>query len=130
MRINVWIVLIVLIALFAATRLLRYHQNTQRICADDPSASVYASGDELTIMIDCRNGVAFRQRDQLLAPAIQERIGGDKKRSGSPLCRNRKGETDLVFTACLQDVQFLPDGTSRLLNIFRLSIKSRPRRVQ
>src|SRR6266446_7454576 len=89
-----------------------------------------ASGDELTIMIDCRNGVAFRQGDQLLAPAIQERIGGDKKRSGSPLCRNRKGETDLVFTACLQDVQFLSDGASRLLNIFRLSIKSRPRRVQ
>ena len=40
MRINVWIVLIVLIALFAATRFLRYHQDTQRICADDPSASV------------------------------------------------------------------------------------------
>ena len=40
MRINVWIVLIVLIALFAVTRLLRYHQDTQRICADDPSASV------------------------------------------------------------------------------------------
>ena len=39
MRINVWIVLIVLIALFAVTRLLRYHQDTQRICADDPSAS-------------------------------------------------------------------------------------------
>ena len=35
MRINVWIVLIVLIALFAVTRLLRYHQDTQRICADD-----------------------------------------------------------------------------------------------
>ena len=28
------------IALFAVTRLLRYHQDTQRICADDPSASV------------------------------------------------------------------------------------------
>jgi hypothetical protein len=42
MRINVWIVLIVLIALFAVTRLLRYQQDTQRICADDPSASVCA----------------------------------------------------------------------------------------
>ena len=40
MRINVWVVLIVLIALFAVTRLLRYHQDTQRICADDPSALV------------------------------------------------------------------------------------------
>jgi hypothetical protein len=40
MRINIWIVLIVLIALLAVTRLLRYQQDTQRICADDPSASV------------------------------------------------------------------------------------------
>ena len=42
MRINVWIVLIVVIALFAITRLLRYQQDTQRICTDDPSASVGA----------------------------------------------------------------------------------------
>ena len=42
MRINVWIVLVVLIALLAVTRLLRYQQDTQRICADDPSASVCA----------------------------------------------------------------------------------------
>jgi hypothetical protein len=42
MRVNIWIVLIVLIALFAVTRLLRYYQDTQRICADDPSASVCA----------------------------------------------------------------------------------------
>ena len=40
MRINIWIVLIVLIALFAVTRLLRYQQDKQRICADDPSASM------------------------------------------------------------------------------------------
>ena len=40
MRVNIWIVLIVLIALFAVTRLLRYQQDRQRICADDPSASV------------------------------------------------------------------------------------------
>jgi hypothetical protein len=40
MRINIWIVLVVLIALFAVTRLLRYQQDTPRICADDPSASV------------------------------------------------------------------------------------------
>ena len=40
MRINIWIVLVVLIALFAVTRLLRYHADMQRICADDPSALV------------------------------------------------------------------------------------------
>ena len=40
MRVNIWIVLMVLIALFAVTRLLRYYQDTQRICADDPTASL------------------------------------------------------------------------------------------
>jgi hypothetical protein len=89
-----------------------------------------ACNDERAIIIDCRNGVTFRQRDQLLAPAIKKGIGGDKKRSRSPLCRNRKGETDLVFTACLKDAYLLSGGASRLLNIFRLGIESRPRRVQ
>src|SRR5262245_28125558 len=42
MRINIWIVLGVLLVLLAVTRLLRYQQDTQRICADDPSASVCA----------------------------------------------------------------------------------------
>jgi hypothetical protein len=41
MRINIWIVLVVLIALFAVTRLLRYQQDQdQRICVNDPSASM------------------------------------------------------------------------------------------
>jgi hypothetical protein len=42
MRINIWIVLAVLLALLALTRLSQYQQETQRICADDPSASVCA----------------------------------------------------------------------------------------
>jgi hypothetical protein len=40
MRINIWIVLAVLLALFAVTRLSQYQHERQRICADDPSASV------------------------------------------------------------------------------------------
>jgi hypothetical protein len=40
MRINIWIVLAVLLALLAITRLLQYQHETQRNCADDPSASV------------------------------------------------------------------------------------------
>ena len=40
MRINIWIVLVVLLALLAVTRLWHYQHDTQRICADDPSASV------------------------------------------------------------------------------------------
>src|SRR5215831_11554106 len=82
---------------------------------------------KLTIMIECRNGVAFRQRDQLLAPHIKERVGGDNKRSW---CRNRKGRINLGFTACGQDVYFYCDGASHFLNSFRLSIENRPRWVQ
>ena len=40
MRINIWIVLGVLLVLLALTRLSQYQRDTQRICADDPSASV------------------------------------------------------------------------------------------
>jgi hypothetical protein len=40
MRINIWIVLAVLLALLATARLLQYQHETQRICADDLSASV------------------------------------------------------------------------------------------
>jgi len=40
MRINIWIVLAALLALLAVTRLLQYQRDTQRICADDPSAPV------------------------------------------------------------------------------------------
>ena len=40
MRINIWIVLVVLIALLAITRYAEQGRNTQRICADDPTASV------------------------------------------------------------------------------------------
>ena len=42
MRINIWIVLVVLVALLAVTRLSRYQHDTQRLCADDPSASMCA----------------------------------------------------------------------------------------
>jgi hypothetical protein len=40
MRINIWLVLVVLSALLAVTQLLRYRQDMHRICADDPSAPV------------------------------------------------------------------------------------------
>jgi hypothetical protein len=39
MRLNVWIVVAILFALFAVTRYPRYHE-TPRICLDDPTASV------------------------------------------------------------------------------------------
>jgi hypothetical protein len=48
MRINIWIVLAVLLALLAITHFARYESDTQRICVDDPSASVSAREDVRT----------------------------------------------------------------------------------
>jgi hypothetical protein len=40
MRINIWIILGMLLALFAITRYTHYQKDTERICANDPTASV------------------------------------------------------------------------------------------
>jgi hypothetical protein len=40
MRINIWIILGTLLALLAITRYMQYQRDTQRICANDPTASV------------------------------------------------------------------------------------------
>jgi hypothetical protein len=39
-RMNIWIILAALLALLAITRYAQEGRNTQRICADDPTASV------------------------------------------------------------------------------------------
>jgi hypothetical protein len=40
MRMNIWIILAALLALLAITRYAQQVRDTQRICADDPTASV------------------------------------------------------------------------------------------
>src|SRR6516225_5659258 len=40
-RLNLWVILAALLALLLATRYLQHEGDTQRICADDPSASVW-----------------------------------------------------------------------------------------
>jgi hypothetical protein len=40
MRVNIWIILAILLALLVITRYLQHHGETERICADDPTASV------------------------------------------------------------------------------------------
>ncbi len=37
MRINIWIILGILLALFAITRYTHYQKDTERICANDPT---------------------------------------------------------------------------------------------
>jgi hypothetical protein len=40
MRINIWIILGALLALLAITRYTQHREDRQRICANDPTASV------------------------------------------------------------------------------------------
>jgi hypothetical protein len=49
MRINIWIMLGTLLALLAITRYMQHQKDTQRICANDPTA---ANG-ETGVIIEC-----------------------------------------------------------------------------
>jgi hypothetical protein len=40
MRVNIWIILAALLALLVITRYMQHEQDTDRICANDPTASV------------------------------------------------------------------------------------------
>jgi len=40
MRVNIWIVLAILLVLLAVARYVRYQGDRERICIDDPTASV------------------------------------------------------------------------------------------
>jgi hypothetical protein len=56
MRINIRVVLVVLVALLAVTRLSRHQYDTQRICTDDPSASD-ARGETSRISVRGSRGI-------------------------------------------------------------------------
>ena len=47
--------------------------------------------------------MARRQRDELLAPAVEERIGGEDERAGMQLHEGCESCVDLAFGAGLQD---------------------------
>ena len=49
--------------------------------------------------------MARRQRDELFAPADEERIGGDKERAGPLLDESCERRVDLAFGAGLQDME-------------------------
>jgi hypothetical protein len=40
MRVNIWIILAALLALLVITRYMQHERDTDRICANDPTASV------------------------------------------------------------------------------------------
>jgi hypothetical protein len=64
-----------------------------------------ADRGELAPFIDRRNGMACRQHHELVAPAEEERFGGDDERAGMQLNERREGGVDLAFGAGLQDTE-------------------------
>jgi len=57
------------------------------------------------------------QRDDLLASAIEGRVGGDDERAGLHIDEGRKGVVDLAFGARLQHVELHPLRPRRLLHL-------------
>src|SRR5262249_40598730 len=64
---------------------------------------------ELAEFVHNRNCVACGQRDELIAPAEEERIAGNKKRSGLYLGQSRERGVDLTFSGSIQDMNWLPE---------------------
>ena len=60
--------------------------------------------DGLPHFINRRNGVARRQRHELIMVGVERRVAGDKQRSSSQLNGSREGGAELAFAACVQDV--------------------------
>src|SRR5260370_10838853 len=56
-----------------------------------------AGSGEFSPLVRRRNGMARCQRYELLAPAVEERIGGDDERAGMQLDEGCEGGVDLAF---------------------------------
>ena len=69
--------------------------------------------------------MACRQRDELLAPAVEERIGADEERTSVQLDERAKGSIDLTFRAGLQDNQLHPLSARRFLQISYCALGTR-----
>ena len=88
-----------------------------------------AGRGEFAPLIDRRNGMACRQRHELLAPAVEERIGADDERAGMQLDEGREGGVDLAFGAGLQDMELQPLRARRLLHVSHRCARHRIVRV-
>ena len=73
--------------------------------------------------------MARRQRHELLAPAVEERIGADEERAGLQLDEGGEGGVDLAFGAGLQDMELHPLRARRFLHVSHHALGTRIVRV-
>ena len=79
-----------------------------------------AGHGELAPKVDRGHRVAGRQRDDLIAPAVEERIGANDERAGPLLDHGCEGRVDVAFGAGIQDMELQPQRARRRLQVFRL----------
>jgi len=60
---------------------------------------------EFTPWVYCRNGIPHRQSHMLLAPAEEERIGGDDERAGMQMDKGCEDGLDFAFGPGLDDMK-------------------------
>jgi hypothetical protein len=89
-----------------------------------------AGRGELAQLIDRGDGVACRQRDNLIAPAAEERVGADEQCSGSELRNCRKCRIEVALAAGVEDLDLLPECARCRLQVSRLGLGVRKIRIQ
>ena len=61
--------------------------------------------------------MARRQRDELLAPAVEERVGATRSASARVATRAAKAASISRSVLALQDMNLQPDGAGRFLHV-------------
>src|ERR1700730_18296497 len=76
-------------------------------------------------MVDCRDRMTGRQRDELIPRcAKEERLAAHQECASSLLDKRGERHLDLALTACIQHQQVDPENTCRNLCSSRLSLNS------
>src|SRR6516225_147232 len=83
-----------------------------------------AGHDKISCLINRRDAVARRHRDDLIKATSKKRIGAYQQRSSVWFSQDREFRLDVVFGTRAKDIQSLP-GASGVLNASQLSLEIR-----
>ena len=84
-----------------------------------------ASSDEFACKIDRRNGMACRQRHELLAPVVKDRVGSNDEPAGMRFDDGRESRVDLAFVAGFHDLELQSLYVRRFLHVLHNALGNR-----
>src|SRR5262249_4718722 len=90
-----------------------------------PVAHQAAGGSKFAHLMDRGDGVMVGERDQLLAPRVEEGIAAHKQPRGPQFVQRREGGVNVPLVACIQYSDLLANGARRIGNISQLSLEIR-----